>query len=38
LIPFHPGYNRSNPPFFQITNRFDRTTLQHAEHVAAGLK
>lgn len=27
LIPFHAGYNRSNPSFFQITNRFDRTTL-----------
>ncbi len=25
LIPFHAGYNRSNPSFFQITNRFDRT-------------
>ena len=24
-IPFHAGYNRSNPSFFQITNRFDRT-------------
>jgi len=25
LIPFHAGYNRSNPSFFQITNRFDHT-------------
>src|SRR6266403_52088 len=25
LIPFRAGYNRSNPSFFQITNRFDRT-------------
>ena len=25
LIPFHAGYNRGNPSFFQITNRFDRT-------------
>jgi hypothetical protein len=25
LIPFHADYNRSNPSFFQITNRSDRT-------------
>ena len=25
LISFHAGYNRGNPSFFQITNRFDRT-------------
>jgi hypothetical protein len=30
LISFHTGNNRSNQPFFQITNRFDCTHSSRA--------
>jgi hypothetical protein len=33
LIPFHAGYNRSNPSFFQITYRFDRTSRASRAHL-----
>jgi hypothetical protein len=38
LIPFHAGSNRSNPSFFQIANRFDRTNARPERNSGATVR